>query len=144
MLKMGWITPNLLEIQDSIVKSILTKNELVMLYEVRGVVSPIKIHDKSSDNINIRDVYSLTLFYNSFDEKYLFSFAIPPSIMGYQKSCTFIVNNLSEIENAIKECIPSIKEKFGQIDQDRLSRIKTKEQESKCKSKLWTKFNQKV
>lgn len=137
---MGWATPSLAEVEDSIVRSVLTKEELAMLNIVKTAVSISPLYDKSSDNLAVRDKYTLNLFYNSYDSRYYFTLYTNTHTLGL--SCTFLARNLSSIKNAIKECVPNIQEKYNKIEQDRLHRINTKEQEEKCKVSLWKKFNQ--
>lgn len=137
MLKMGWTEPTLEEIKDSIVKSVLTSEHLIPLHAVNDIISPHPIYDKISD-----DTYYLRLYYHPYDYKYCFVFSIKPlQAWGSEKSCTFIADNLPEIKRAIIECIPIIQEHYDKTESERLSRIKSKEQETKCRTRLWTKFN---
>jgi hypothetical protein len=136
MIKHGWSTPSIIEIQDSIVKSVLTKDEITMLHGM-GIVrskTPIKY-------MNVE--YDLNLWYNKVKEKFELKFIDTKTGSSfYNNGCEFIANNLSEIQIAITSTIPDIHRIAGAQEYWQKEQQKKQEQETKCKVKLWTKFNQ--
>jgi len=136
LIDLGIFKPNVHDIMDSIIRQELSEDELNDLEYIRWIDSSKLVADrfKVSFGFDINNVLDIRCYDGDQGNYY------------NQQNCVFIAKNLNDIILAIQDAKHDItrlaKERRSEAEKYNKEIQEKKDQETKCKTKLWTKFNQ--